>query len=78
MDRVVVHSRVGADGVLHLSVPIGKADADKEVQITIDPMPASTMTQDEWSEFVRSTAGAWQGDFERPPQGEYEKRDELP
>jgi hypothetical protein len=69
MDRVVVHSRVGADGVLHLTVTIGKADADKEVQVTIDPVPASTMSQEEWRQFVLSTAGAWQGDFERPPQG---------
>jgi len=27
MNRMVVHSRVGTDGVLHLTVPIGKDDA---------------------------------------------------
>jgi len=30
MNRMVVHSRVGADGILHITVPIGKADADEK------------------------------------------------
>ncbi len=77
MNRMVLHSRVGPDGVLHITVPIGKEDADREVQVTIDPAPPS-MTQEEWREFVLSTAGAWQGDLERPDQGEYEVRDEFP
>lgn len=77
MNRVVVQSRIGADGVLHLTVPIGKAEADQEVQVTIDPIAKPTMTE-EWRQFVLSTAGAWQGDLERPAQGEYEQRDELP
>jgi hypothetical protein len=32
MNRIVVHSRVGADGVLRLNVPIGAAAADGEVE----------------------------------------------
>jgi hypothetical protein len=36
---MVVHSRVGTDGVLQLTVPIGPEEADKEVQVTIDPLP---------------------------------------
>ena len=78
MNRMVVHSRIGADGVLNLVIPIGKEVADKEVQVTIDPLPKPAMTQEEWRQFVLSTAGAWQGDFERPEQGEYEQREELP
>ena len=79
MDRVVVHSRVGTDGVLHLTVPIGKADADKEVQVTIDPVPASTMSQEEWRQFVLSTAGSiTDPTFMRHEQGDYERREELP
>jgi len=78
MNRMVLHSRVGRDGVLHIEVPIGAADADQEVQVTIDPVPAVPLTQEEWRQFVLSTAGAWQGDLERPEQGEYEERDELP
>lgn len=79
MNRMVVHSRVGADGVLHLAVPIGKAEADKEVQVTIDPVPKPTMTQEEWRQFVLSTAGSiTDPTFVRHGQGEYERREELP
>jgi hypothetical protein len=80
MNRMVIHSVVGPDGVLHITVPIGKEFADQEVQVTIDPArvgPAS-MTREEWREFVLATAGAWQGDLERPEQGEYQERDDLP
>ena len=36
------------------------------------------MPQDEWRQFVMETAGAWQGDLERPEPLEYEQRDEMP
>ncbi len=81
MNRIVVHSRVGADGVLQLAVPMGVAEADREVEVTIEPAALKHDTgseQEEWQQFVRETAGAWQGDFVRPDQGEYEQRDELP
>jgi hypothetical protein len=74
---MVVKSKVGPDGVLQLNVPVGPADANREVQVTIEPASPTHTTQEEWREFIRTTAGAWQGGFERPPQGEYEKRDEL-
>jgi hypothetical protein len=76
MTRIVLKSKVGADGVLQLSVPVGPAEANREVQITIEPSP-QTMTQEEWRARVQSMAGTLQGDFERPPQGDYEQRDEL-
>jgi hypothetical protein len=77
MNRIVLHSRVGADGVLQLAVPIGAADADREVQVTIDPV-VPAMTQEEWRKFVLVTAGSiTDPSFERPEQGEYERRDEL-
>jgi hypothetical protein len=83
MNRMIVKSRVGADGVLNVTVPVGPADANREVQVTIEPLAAPPMTSgppmtpDEWRRFVQSLAGAWQGDFERPPQGQYEQRDPL-
>ena len=76
MTRIVLKSKVGANGVLQLSVPVGPDEANREVQVTIEPAPG-TMTQEEWRAWVLSMAGTWQGDFERPPQGEYEQRDEL-
>ena len=45
MSRVEVVSRVGSDGVLHLDVPMTPADAGREVRVTVEPLPGSTMTQ---------------------------------
>lgn len=78
MNRLVLHARVGTDGTLHLNVPVGAAEAGREVKVMIDPVGPPPMTQEEWRNFVLATAGSWQGDLERPPQGEYEQRDELP
>ena len=77
MTRIVLKTKVGPDGVLHLTLPLEKADANREVQITVEPTAQPTMTQEEWQQFILSMAGKWQGDFERPPQGEYEEREPL-
>jgi len=78
MNRIVLTSRVSSDGVLYLSLPVGLADADQTVQVTVESFgPRMPMTQKEWSAWVESMAGSWQGDFERPPQGEYEVREPL-
>jgi hypothetical protein len=76
MTRIVLQSRTGPDGTLHLDVPLGREQADREVQVVIEPLP-KRMTQAEYSAWVQSMAGTWQGDFERPPQGEYEQREPL-
>jgi hypothetical protein len=79
MNRLILHSRVGEDGILQLSVPIGKADAYREVQVTIDPAGPPPMTQEEWRNFVRTTGGSiTDPSFLRHGQGEYERREELP
>ena len=79
MTRIVVHSRVGPDGVLHLSVPIGEIDADREVEVTIDPVVRSSMAPEEWRHFVLTTTGSiTDSTFVRHEQGEYESREELP
>ena len=72
MIRMVVHSRVGADGILHIALPIGQADADREVQVTVDPVGPTPLTQDEWRNFVLSTAGSiTDPTFVRHAQGAY-------
>jgi hypothetical protein len=63
--------------VLRVTVPVGKADADREVQLIIEPLPAVEKSRQDYLDFLQATAGAWQGDFERPEQGEYEERDPL-
>jgi hypothetical protein len=74
MIRIVLQSRTGPDGTLHLDVPLGSEQADREVQVVIESV-SKPLTPAEYSKWVRSVAGAWQGDFERPSQGEYEHRE---
>jgi hypothetical protein len=79
MQRVVVKSRIGADGVLHMTVPVGAASANQDVQVTIEPAGPPPMTQEEWRAFVLSMAGSiTDPTFMRHEQGEYERREELP
>ena len=78
MKRMIVKSCIGTDGVLHVDIPIGTADAGRKVQITIEPEAFGSKTQKDYWDFLDATAGAWQGDFERPVQGEFEQRDSLP
>ncbi|HZY88012.1 MAG TPA: hypothetical protein VFE78_24465 [Gemmataceae bacterium] len=77
MNRIVVTSRVGSDGTLHLALPVGTADAGREVQITVEPVGPPALSPDEWRQRILETAGKWQGELERPEQGEYERREPL-
>ena len=70
MGRIEVVSKVDSDGVLRLTVPLPKADAGREVRVTVEPVAKPPMPQEEWREFVMEMAGSWQGDFERPKHGE--------
>lgn len=45
MVPIVIKSRVGRDGVLQLNVPVGLQEADREVQITVEPSGAKALTQ---------------------------------
>jgi hypothetical protein len=81
MKTMQVRSRVGADGMLELKLPSGLSETDVDVVVVVNPVPPSGWKSEaerqEWQEFVRTTAGAWQGEpFERPEQGEFEKREE--
>jgi hypothetical protein len=77
MTTVVVRSRVGADGVLRVAVPVGAAEADREVQLTIEPVPQSVDDRAAYVAWLRSMAGRWKGEFERMPQGDFEVRETL-
>jgi len=77
MNRMVVKSTVSSDGVLHLALPIGIEEANKEVQVTVESALPVPVSQEEWQQLILSTAGKWQGEFERPEQGEYEQREPL-
>ena len=77
MNRIVMKSKVGGDGVLHLDVSLGPAEADQEVQVTVESAPRNEANQEEWRSWVQAMAGSWQGDFERPPQRQFEQREPL-
>ena len=77
MNPITIKSKVGTDGVLHLDLPLGIDSACEEVQVTVQPVSAATLTQEQWREMILSTAGKWQGNLERPEQGAYEEREPL-
>ena len=68
-----------SDKVLRLAIPVEQAGRLYHVVIMLEPedeMGKPTLT--DWPPgFIESTAGAWVGELERPPQGEFEKREEL-
>ena len=80
MTSIQLTSKVDANGVLHLSVPFGKRDADREVRVTAESLDGGPipMSADQWRQFVHDTAGCIDDPtFERHSQGAFEKRDEL-
>ena len=77
MSRLIVRSRVDADGVLRIVVPVGVTEADREMQVTIESLSSRPDEQTQYVAWLESIAGSWQGDFERPVPGEFEKRDAL-
>lgn len=77
MTRMIVESQIGADGVLRLAVPVGQADANHAVKVTIEPLPPFDGDQAKYIAWLDGFAGNWQGDFEQMPQGEFEVREPL-
>jgi len=77
MNRMVVKSTVSSDGILHLALPLGPEAANQEVQVTVESVLGGPVSVEEWKERILSTAGKWQGEFERPEQGLYEEREPL-
>jgi hypothetical protein len=38
VNRIVLKTRVGGDGSVHLKLPVGPEDAGTEVQVTVEPL----------------------------------------
>ena len=77
MERIEVQKQVSSDGILQLTLPLGTEEANKVVNVIVEPIARASMSQQEWHHLVLSLAGSWLGDFERPPQGELEDRMKL-
>ena len=72
--------KVDADGVLNLSVPLGKSDANREVRVKVEPLETATtpVSVDKWPQFVHEMGGSISDPtFERPPQGDFERRAQI-
>ncbi len=82
MTRIIVNSKVGADGVLRVTIPLGAGDANRDVQVTIEaasPPSAVPRTPEQWRHFVLSTAGSVADPtFVRHEQGDYERHEDFP
>lgn len=77
--KKVLTTHVGADGVLALTVPLGETGANKPVRVTVETLEGPAADCESWRRFVTRMAGAISDPtFARPPQGDYEVRDELP
>lgn len=78
MTRLEMKSRVGADGVLTLRIPIGSQDANQEVLITVEAAAQRPLDREEWRRFLCQTAGSISDPtFKRHEQGEFEQREAL-
>jgi len=73
LDRIVFNAKANEEGVLRVDVTLGPSEAAREVKVTIEP--STSISEEEWRRGVLALAGKWDGDFERPPQGEYEERE---
>jgi len=82
MRSILIRSRVGADGILHLDVPSDLAETDVEVMVILQPVSQPDLGRAgelAWPPgFFENVVGGWQGErLERDFQGEYEERERM-
>jgi len=74
--------QAGPDKVVRLAIPVEEANRRYHLVVLLEPATEEAVRAAPpvraWPPgFIESTAGKWVGDLERPPQGEFEKREEL-
>ena len=75
MERLVIVWTVGSDGVLAVQLPMGAEAANRQVKVTVEPVEKAAPQvsgEEAWQKFISETAGRWQGELKRPPQGSFE------
>ncbi len=82
MKRITLQTHIGSDGLLRLELPVGMADVDLEVTVTMQPLASATNSDPEelgWPpDFFEQTYGILRDvPLERGDQGEYEVRESL-
>ena len=72
MTHVEIKSRVGADGVLTISLPLGPSEANREVRVIVEPTDVSaspsSANREELHDFVKNTAGCISDPTFRQPE----------
>jgi len=74
--------KADAEKTLHVTIPVDEAHRQYRLVIIVEPVAfdAGTRTSPckSWPPgFFENTVGKWVGEFERPSQGEFEKREDL-
>ncbi len=82
MQSVTVRSHIGSDGMLNLQIPVELKDVDVEVVVVVQQVNGHLVTDTEalgWPPgFFEETYGSFKDEpLERPPQGDFEIREEL-
>ncbi len=81
MQSVKLQSHVGQDGILRLELPLNLANTEVELFIVFQPIFPKQQPPEAlgWpSDFFEKTFGSFKDEpLERPPQGEFEIRNEL-
>ncbi len=81
--QITVQSHVGEDGILRLQIPVGIKDVDVEVTVALQETQKNGGDKSPedlgWPPgFFEKTFGCLKDDpMERPPQGEFDVREEL-
>jgi hypothetical protein len=58
-------------------VPVGSAEAERPMQVTIESIPAEAAGSENYINWLDHIAGRWQGEFERLPAADFERRDSF-
>lgn len=78
MQSLILHARVGNDGILKLETPIGITNADLEVILVVNPVDKSQHAHAWPAFFFNEVVGGWKGArLVRESQGSYETRSDL-
>jgi hypothetical protein len=75
MNRIVVKTRIGNDGSLHLDIPVGAGEADTEVQVTVEPLAVAARRDPLASDLLNSgLVGMWAGRADIADNHEFARR----
>ena len=78
METFTIHSKVGADGLLKLQVPVNLTNTELEVVLIVQPVTPGSKNHGWPPGFFERTYGSFRDQpLIREPQGDYEIRDEL-